>query len=88
MDASRLRRLLAGPPGSSGAQPSAESAVPVVDRSKWHMVERNRLLAALDANGWRRKDTAQYLGISRKVLWEKIRKYQIFEEEPATGESE
>ncbi|MCG5073927.1 sigma 54-interacting transcriptional regulator [Paraburkholderia tagetis] len=85
-DAPRLRRLLAG---SGGAQPAAAEAVaPVVDRSKWDMAERSRLLAALDANGWRRKDTAQYLGISRKVLWEKIRKYQIFDEEPATGESE
>ncbi|HKU00430.1 MAG TPA: sigma-54 dependent transcriptional regulator [Paraburkholderia sp.] len=84
-DAPRLRRLLAG---SGGVQPVAEAAVPIVDRSKWDMAERSRLLAALDANGWRRKDTAQYLGISRKVLWEKIRKYQIFDEEPATGESE
>ncbi|WP_321919845.1 sigma-54 dependent transcriptional regulator [Paraburkholderia tropica] len=86
-DAQRLRRLLAS---SGGAQPqaAAEPVAPVVDRSKWDMAERSRLLAALDANGWRRKDTAQYLGISRKVLWEKIRKYQIFDEEPATGESE
>ncbi|MBN3814213.1 MULTISPECIES: sigma 54-interacting transcriptional regulator [Paraburkholderia] len=86
-DAQRLRRLLAG---SGGAQPQAvaEPVAPVVDRSKWDMAERSRLLSALDANGWRRKDTAQYLGISRKVLWEKIRKYQIFDEEPATGESE
>ncbi|WP_322094240.1 sigma-54 dependent transcriptional regulator [Paraburkholderia bannensis] len=85
-DATRLRRLLAG---SGGAQAvAAEPAAPVVDRSKWDMAERGRLLSALDANGWRRKDTAQFLGISRKVLWEKIRKYQIFDEEPATGESE
>jgi DNA-binding NtrC family response regulator len=85
-DATRLRRLLAG---SGGAQPVAmEPAAPIVDRSKWDMAERGRLLSALDANGWRRKDTAQFLGISRKVLWEKIRKYQIFDEEPATGESE
>jgi transcriptional regulator of acetoin/glycerol metabolism len=65
-----------------------EPAAPIVDRSKWDMAERGRLLSALDANGWRRKDTATFLGISRKVLWEKIRKYQIFDEEPATGESE
>ncbi|POR49362.1 Fis family sigma54 specific transcriptional regulator [Paraburkholderia eburnea] len=85
-DATRLRRLLAG---AGGAQPApAEPAAPIVDRSKWDMAERGRLLTALDANGWRRKDTAQFLGISRKVLWEKIRKYQIFDEEPATGESE
>ncbi|WP_322009455.1 sigma-54 dependent transcriptional regulator [Paraburkholderia sp. J12] len=86
-DAPRLRRLLAG---SGGAQPAPTESVaqPVVDRSKWDMAERSRLLAALDQNGWRRKDTAQFLGISRKVLWEKIRKYQIFDEEPETRESE
>lgn len=45
--------------------------------------ERRRILAALDANNWRRQDTAATLGISRKVLWEKMRKYQI-----ADGEAE
>ncbi|MEI2415653.1 sigma-54 dependent transcriptional regulator [Orrella sp. JC864] len=39
--------------------------------------ERSRVLAALEANGWRRQDTAAYLGISRKVLWEKMRKLQL-----------
>ncbi len=38
---------------------------------------RARILAALQANGWRRQDTAQQLGISRKVLWEKMRKLQL-----------
>lgn len=52
------------------------------------VVAHNRVLAALDANGWRRQDTALYPGISRKVLWEKTRKYQIFDEEPETRESE
>ena len=45
------------------------------------MEERRRILAALDANGWRRQDTAASLGISRKVLWEKMRKYQIADSE-------
>ncbi|QQC64929.1 sigma 54-interacting transcriptional regulator [Paraburkholderia ginsengisoli] len=86
-DAARLQRLLAL---ARTTQPvPAESAAEVlVDRSKWDMAERNRVLAALDANGWRRQDTALYLGISRKVLWEKMRKYQIFDEEPETRESE
>ena len=39
--------------------------------------ERARILAALDANGWRRQDTANTLGISRKVLWEKMRKLHL-----------
>lgn len=86
-DAARLQRLIAL---ARSTQPvPAESAAEVlVDRSKWDMAERNRVLAALDANGWRRQDTAQYLGISRKVLWEKMRKYQIFEEEPESRETE
>jgi DNA-binding NtrC family response regulator len=72
------------------AQPvPAESASEViVDRSKWDMAERSRVLAALATNAWRRQDTAQYLGISRKVLWEKMRKYQIFDEEPEIRETE
>jgi DNA-binding NtrC family response regulator len=85
-DAARLRRLLAGALGAPAV--ASNGAAPPVDRSKWDMAERGRLLAALDQNGWRRKDTAQFLGISRKVLWEKIRKYQIFDEEPETRESE
>ncbi|MDD1789381.1 sigma 54-interacting transcriptional regulator [Burkholderia gladioli] len=86
-DAARLQRLVAH---ARAAQPvPVESAAEVyVDRSKWDMGERNRVIAALDANGWRRQDTAQHLGISRKVLWEKMRKYQIFDEEPEARESE
>jgi DNA-binding NtrC family response regulator len=86
-DAPRLRRLLAH---ARNAQPvPAETASEViVDRSKWDMAERTRVLAALAINAWRRRDTAQHLGISRKVLWEKMRKYQIFEEEPEVRESE
>lgn len=47
------------------------------ERARWDVTERARIVAALDANGWRRQDTANALGISRKVLWEKMRKYQI-----------
>jgi DNA-binding NtrC family response regulator len=56
--------------------------LPVVsDRNPQEVAERNRIVAALDANGWRRQDTAHHLGISRKVLWEKMRKYQIIGQE-------
>ena len=48
------------------------------------MAERNKIINALDANEWRRQNTAHYLGISRKVLWEKMRKYQIVDGEPQT----
>jgi DNA-binding NtrC family response regulator len=86
-DTERLRRLIAH---ARNAQPAPAEIVAqiVVDRSKWDMAERERVLAALASNAWRRQDTAQYLGISRKVLWEKMRKYQIFDEEPETRESE
>lgn len=86
-DTERLRRLIAH---ARNAQPAPAETVAqiVVDRSKWDMAERERVLAALASNAWRRQDTAQYLGISRKVLWEKMRKYQIFDEEPETRESE
>jgi transcriptional regulator with AAA-type ATPase domain len=47
-----------------------------------------RFVAALDANAWRRQDTAQYPGTSGKVLWEKMRKFQIFDGEPETRKSE
>ncbi|MFT4190289.1 MAG: sigma-54 dependent transcriptional regulator [Comamonas sp.] len=53
-------------------------------RKSWDMNERNKIINALDANDWRRQSTAQYLGISRKVLWEKMRKYQIVDGEPQT----
>jgi transcriptional regulator of acetoin/glycerol metabolism len=52
------------------------------------MAERNGVLAALDANSWRCEDTALCLGISREVAGEKMRKYQIFDGEPETRESE
>ncbi len=50
-------------------------------RSPQEIAERNRIVNALDANGWRRQDTANHLGISRKVLWEKMRKLQIIGQE-------
>jgi DNA-binding NtrC family response regulator len=80
-DPARLQRLLALARSSQPVPPEIVAEV-VVDRSKWDMNERNRVLVALEANGWRRQDTASYLGISRKVLWEKMRKFQIFDEEP------
>ncbi|HTH75715.1 MAG TPA: sigma-54 dependent transcriptional regulator [Trinickia sp.] len=86
-DATRLRRLIAHARNAQPA-PAENASEVVVDRSKWDMAERTRVIAALASNAWRRQDTAQYLGISRKVLWEKMRKYQIFDEEPETRESE
>jgi DNA-binding NtrC family response regulator len=81
-DEARVKRLLVLARNARAAPEGGSDLL--VDRSKWDMNERNRVIAALDANGWRRQDTAQYLGISRKVLWEKMRKFQIFDEEPET----
>jgi len=59
----------------------ADGVIPVNERSPQEVAERNRIIGALDAHGWRRQDTANFLGISRKVLWEKMRKYQIVGQE-------
>ena len=58
------------------------------DRKGWNSSERNRIIAALEINDWKRQDTAQHLGISRKVLWEKMRKYQILDGEPGIPEEQ
>jgi DNA-binding NtrC family response regulator len=47
--------------------------------------DRIRIVDALDAHNWRRQDTADYLNISRKVLWEKMRKLQILDINPKPG---
>jgi DNA-binding NtrC family response regulator len=73
-DRARIERVFAPLAQASGAS-----------RNPRDTAERERVISALDANGWRRQDTAQHLGISRKVLWEKMRKFQIAgaEAEPA-----
>ena len=71
-DAARLQRLLA-PARSNQPGPAERAAEVLVDRSKWDTAGRSRVHAALDANGWRRQDTDRTLGISRKVLREKMR---------------
>ncbi|NOT17359.1 MAG: sigma-54-dependent Fis family transcriptional regulator [Sulfuriferula sp.] len=49
----------------------------VVSFNEVELAERERIVAMLDANGWRRQDTANAIGISRKVLWEKMRKFRL-----------
>ena len=75
-DPTRIERIfdqLDEPLRPGGAPARAESSA-FTDAER---AERERVLAALDANGWRRQDTAHTLGISRKVLWEKMRKLQL-----------
>ena len=57
-------------------------------RKKWDVADRNRIIEALDAHNWRRQDTANHLKMSRKVLWEKMRKFQIIDGDPEPGEVE
>ncbi len=75
-DPERLQSLLA-----HVQQTQAALSLGANDHPRWDMADRTRVLDALATNGWRRQDTAQYLGISRKVLWEKMRKYQISDTE-------
>jgi DNA-binding NtrC family response regulator len=42
-----------------------------------HAVERDQILQALESNNWRITETATVLGISRKSLWEKMKRYHI-----------
>jgi DNA-binding NtrC family response regulator len=43
--------------------------------------ERDYLQVALDKHGWHMTQTAEALGISRKTLWEKLRRMGIHAEE-------
>lgn len=42
--------------------------------------ERQQIIQALEANGWKRTRSAQALGISRTKLWQKMRAYIIQKE--------
>jgi DNA-binding NtrC family response regulator len=81
-DAARLQALLANAQRTQAVL-AERSQAGAIDRSRWDMNDRTRVLDALMANGWRRQDTAQYLGISRKGLWEKMKRYQISDAEHA-----
>ena len=61
-------------------QETIQATAPAMTWSSRDGVERERILAHLERHGWQRKVTAAALGISRKVLWEKMRKYQIYEQ--------
>lgn len=71
----QLAEPLGGPAALAAAGASTQCEPPVFSDAE--RAERARILAALDVNGWRRQDTANTLGISRKVLWEKMRKLHL-----------
>nr|WP_301290896.1 sigma-54 dependent transcriptional regulator [Robbsia andropogonis] len=85
-DVVRIQRMLLAARTEREAVAVSSLATPSVDRGRWDTGERSRVMAVLEENGWRRQASATALGISRKVLWEKMRKYQLFDEEPATRE--
>jgi DNA-binding NtrC family response regulator len=70
----------AAAPGALAPRPvpahSADGALLPL-REVMHLHEREHLKRALAATGGRRQQAAQLLGISRKVLWEKLREHQI-----------
>jgi len=65
---------------------AADTQAPPAALSAAEKTERQRILAALEAHGWRRQDTASHLGISRKVLWEKMRKLRLGETQIETAD--
>ena len=46
-------------------------------KSYLEVCEQRRILQMLEKNKWRIGDTASTLGISRKSLWEKMKKFDI-----------
>src|SRR5690606_15571794 len=66
---------LAKPPAASTDIPDAVNVFSEAD-----LAEREKIIEALERNAWRRQDSAADLGISRKVLWEKMRKFDITEQ--------
>ncbi|MBP0589066.1 hypothetical protein J8I87_04890 [Paraburkholderia sp. LEh10] len=86
-DAARLHRL---PAAARSTQPvpaaSAAMRSPISSGGTWPRV--GRVIVALYANTLRRPGAAQYCKTSGKALCQKMRKYQIFDEEPETRETE
>lgn len=77
-DQALIQRVL----GPAREMAAGGATADLADRRRWDGNERNRIIAVLNQHGWKRQDAAQQLGISRKVLWEKMRKYQINNGEP------
>ncbi|MEQ4617220.1 MAG: sigma-54 dependent transcriptional regulator [Corticimicrobacter sp.] len=55
--------------------------------SEADVIERERILQALVQHGWRRQATADTLGISRKSLWERMRRLMIEDKETEDRET-
>jgi transcriptional regulator with GAF, ATPase, and Fis domain len=82
-DVAMIQRALDAVQSMGQSTPIANGSNTALPRHDWDANERSRLITALERNAWKRAQTALHLGISRKVLWEKMRKYQISEGELA-----
>ena len=68
------------PSASRGLIPSIENGwVPTPLAQAMQEPEKQILLAALEANGWNRQETAKQLDINRTTLYKKIRQYKLDE---------
>ena len=74
--------LFGGDGGNSATNSDSTPAATLGDHLALH--ERQYILRALDARAWQIQETANLLGISRKNLWEKMKKYAI----SAAGEAD
>jgi len=64
--------LAAAGTAAPGAEPGALRISNARDEA-----ERECILAALDASGWKRRETAEALGMDKATLWRKMKKYGI-----------
>jgi transcriptional regulator with PAS, ATPase and Fis domain len=69
-DSGLIRRALVQATDSDGYTGTAVKTAPNPE-------ERGRIVAELEKNGWQRQETARQLGISRKSLWDKMRRLGI-----------
>jgi len=70
------RQQVAGPGGAAAKAAAGGSAAKGEDRGT-APGERERLLAALEANRWNRRRAAAALGIDRTTLWRKMKRHGI-----------
>ncbi len=73
--------LLASDPRWRGANQVQDDIRPL--REVLKMAEGEHLRRALESTGGHRSQTAELLGISRKVLWEKLKEHDVSDGDPA-----
>ncbi len=84
----RVQEILRRSAARASSRCPAHGEAEDFDRLRLESQERERILAALEAHEWRRQATADALHMSRKGLWEKMRKYQIGEHEQPSEHAE